>query len=84
MLLLRTLRESNDERFLQAALGNVDHLTKGEHKEDKLITKAISWVLRTAIKQHREQVNAYVEANAASLPALAVREFRKKYTTGTK
>lgn len=81
VLLLRSLRESPDERFLQVALQNVHSLKEIDHK---LITKAISWILRTALKHHRDRVHLYVEENAASLPSVAVREFRKKYETGTK
>jgi 3-methyladenine DNA glycosylase AlkD len=55
-----------------------------KHEKDKLITKAISWILRESIKQHRDAVGAYVGKNADNLPAIAIREFRKKFETGTK
>jgi hypothetical protein len=122
VLLLRTLRESSDERFLQAALQNIDRLSSRQKKEKKkttttiidvddnkdndimdqdkgiiitttnnsnnnnqrIITKAISWTLRTALQQHRERIHAYVKKKANQLPRIAVIEFRNKYTTGKK
>jgi len=81
VLLIRAVRESEDARFLVLALELVD-LTKDE--KDILITKAISWILREGIKQHKPAIAAYLEANAASLPSIAVRETRTKLTTGKK
>ncbi|MEL6310091.1 MAG: DNA alkylation repair protein, partial [Chloroflexota bacterium] len=81
VLLVKPVRENADSRLIDTALANVERL-KGE--TDILITKAISWVLREAVKRHREAVGVYVEANAESLPAIAVREFKKKFETGKK
>ncbi len=81
VLLIRPLRESADERIQRLALAQVDTL-KGER--DKLITKAISWLLREGIKLHREAISAYLDANAALLPAIAVRETRTKLIKGKK
>lgn len=81
VLLVKPVRESADERLILTALANVERL---KHEGDKLITKAISWVLREAIKRHRSTVGAYVTANETTLPAIAVREFHKKYRTGKK
>jgi 3-methyladenine DNA glycosylase AlkD len=49
-----------------------------------LITKAVSWLLRALVDRHHEAVAVYVDANASSLPAIAVRETRTKLATGTK
>lgn len=81
VLLVKPVRESSDERLISTALANVERL---KHEKDKLITKAISWILREAIKQHRQKVGDYVTQNADSLPAIAVREFKQKYETGKK
>jgi 3-methyladenine DNA glycosylase AlkD len=81
VLLIRPLRESDDKRLLDLALENVDKL-KGE--KHKLITKAISWVLRESTKQHHQAIASYLNANTDSLPAIAVRETRKKLDTGKK
>ncbi|MDI7275093.1 MAG: DNA alkylation repair protein [Anaerolineae bacterium] len=81
VLLTRPVRESGDERLVAQALANVERL-KGERHV--LITKAISWLLRELTRNHRERVAAYLEANEASLPSVAVRETRRKLLTGRK
>lgn len=81
VLLVRPVRENADARLIDTALRNVERL-KGE--TDKLITKAVSWVLRESIKQHRKTVAAYVQDNAETLPRHAVREFNAKLATGRK
>ena len=81
VLLTAPITQSSDGRILDLSLQLIERL-KGER--DKRITKAISWLLRKGIKQHRSAIAAYLEANAASLPAIAVRETRKKLTTGKK
>lgn len=81
VLLARPIRESADERLAELALANIERL-KGE--KGVLITKAISWLLRDLVKHHKEQVVGYLEANADSLPRIAVRETRRKLLTGKK
>lgn len=81
VLLAKAVRDSADERLITTAIANVQRL---KHETDKLITKAISWILREAIKHHRETIGDYVSQHADTLPAIAVREFRKKYETGKK
>ena len=81
VLLVKPVRDSHDARFISTALINVERL---KHEKDKLITKAISWILREAIKRHRQVVGDYVSKNEDTLPAIAVREFKKKYETGKK
>lgn len=81
VLLVKPVRDSVDERLITTALENVERL---KHEKDKLITKAISWILREAIKRHKQTVADYVSENRDTLPAIAVREFKKKYETGKK
>jgi len=81
VLLVKPLLDSEDERFISTALGNVEAL---KLEKDKLITKAVSWILRSSVKRHRQIVGEYVFKNEVSLPAIALREFKKKYTTGKK
>ena len=81
VLLTAPITQSDDRRILEISLQLIERL-KGER--DKRITKAISWLLRKGIKQHRAAISAYLEANAASLPAIAARETRKKLLTGKK
>ena len=72
---------SDDPRFRDLAFEVIERL-KGER--DILITKAISWLLRSMITRHRAAVIAYLEAAAPTLPAIAVRETWVKLATGTK
>ncbi|MEQ8676005.1 MAG: DNA alkylation repair protein [Aggregatilineales bacterium] len=81
VLLIKPVRDSEDSRLITTALENVERL---KHEGDKLITKAISWILREAIKKHRDVVGAYVAKQADTLPAIAVREFKTKFETGKK
>jgi hypothetical protein len=81
VLLTRPVRESADERLLRQALANIERLKGQRHI---LITKAVSWLLRDLIKLHREMVEAYLNENAGSLPAIALRETRNKLLTGRK
>jgi 3-methyladenine DNA glycosylase AlkD len=81
VLLTAPISQSPDARLLDQSLALIDRL-KGE--KDGRVTKAISWLLRKGIKQHRESITAYVEAEASTLPAIAVRETRRKLATGKK
>ena len=81
VLLCTTSRTSDDLRFRDLAFEVVERL-KGERPI--LITKAVSWLLRSMTQHHAAAVSAYLEANAPSLPAIAVRETRTKLRSGTK
>ena len=48
------------------------------------LPKASSWVLRSWLGPCPAEVAAFVDANAGTLPAVAVRETRTKLATGTK
>jgi 3-methyladenine DNA glycosylase AlkD len=71
----------DDDDMAETALKNIDGL-KGE--KDVLITKAISWLLRSMIRHHRKKVEQYLSANKDSLPKIAVRETMVKLKTGKK
>ncbi len=81
VLLTGPVHYSNDERFVRLALANIERL-KGER--DILITKAVSWLLRSMTGRHLEAVATYLDQNEASLPRIAVRETRAKLETGRK
>lgn len=81
VLLVVPVRESADARLAKLALANVDKL---KPEKDILITKAVSWILRSLIKHHRAEVEAYLDANADTLPKIALRETRVKLETGRK
>jgi 3-methyladenine DNA glycosylase AlkD len=74
-------RYSDDHRFVGLAIANIERL-KGER--DILITKAVSWLLRSLSIRHRDLVEAYLRDKEASLPRIAVRETRAKLQTGRK
>jgi hypothetical protein len=81
VVLTKPVRESGDARLARLAFANIGKL---KHEKHILITKAVSWLLRALIKHHRAAVEAYLDANADALPAIAVRETRVKLRTGKK
>jgi len=81
VLLTTPTRTSDDGRFRDLGFAVVERL-KGER--DILITKAVSWLLRSIAARHGSAVAAYIDVSVASLPAVAVRETRTKLRTGTK
>ena len=81
VLLTAPITQSPDARVLDLSFQLIGRL-KGE--KDGCITKAVSWLLRKGIKQHRDAIATYLEATAPALPAIAVRETRRKLATGKK
>jgi len=81
VLLTRPTRTSSDPRYRELAFEVIERL---KSERPILITKAVSWLLRSMAGHHGAAVAAYLDANAASLPAIAVRETRVKLRTGTK
>lgn len=81
VLLVSPVRQSVDPRLSDLAFENIDKLKR---EKDILITKAISWLLRHLISLHRQEVEKYLAKNAASLPAIAVRETQNKLKSGRK
>lgn len=81
VLLTTPITKSSDQRILDQALWTIDAL---QHESDKLITKAISWLLRKGITHHRNVIEQYLDQNAETLPAVAIRETRRKLDTGKK
>jgi len=74
------LRKSEDTRLSSLALQNIHHL-KGE--KEILITKAISWVLRSMVKHHRAKLEKFMK-DETGLPSIAIRETRRVLETGRK
>lgn len=70
-----------DIRLSSLAFKNIDRL---KSEKDILITKAISWLLRSLIKFHRPDVEKYLEKNKTLLPKIAVRETSNKLKSGRK
>ncbi|MBK7651308.1 MAG: DNA alkylation repair protein [Flammeovirgaceae bacterium] len=81
VLLCVPLRKPDNEELAEVALQNIERL-KGE--KEILITKAISWVLRSMIKHYHKRVSTYLTENKTTLPAIAVRETMMKLKTGRK
>jgi 3-methyladenine DNA glycosylase AlkD len=81
VLLTRPTRTSSDPRYRDLAFEVIERL---KSERAILITKAVSWLLRSMAMRHGPAVAAYLDAQAASLPAVAVRETRTKLRTGTK
>lgn len=81
VLLNAPVRSSNDPRFRDLALQVIDRL---KDERDILITKAVSWLLRSMTGPHRAAVEQYLAREADRLPKVAVRETRIKLDTGTK
>jgi len=81
VLLATPTRTSDDPRFSDLAFTVIRRLMAERHI---LITKAVSWLLRSMAAQRAEAVAAFLDANAAALPAIALRETRTKLRTGTK
>lgn len=81
VLLTRPVRHSGDPHLSKLAFNNIDIL---KSEKDILITKAVSWLLRDLIKNHRGEVERYLDKNEKSLPKIAIRETRNKLKSGRK
>ncbi|NCU31941.1 MAG: hypothetical protein EOM23_03170 [Candidatus Moranbacteria bacterium] len=81
VLLTKSVRQSADPRLSKLAFTNADNL-KGE--TDILITKAVSWILRSLVTFHKDEVLKYLKDNKDSLPKIAYRETLSKALTGRK
>lgn len=81
VLLTGPVSASSDARFSKLAFKMIDTL---KPERDILITKAISWLLRSLVKNYRTEVAEYLEVNKESLPKIAVKETNRKILTGRK
>lgn len=81
VILTKSVRQSDDIRLSNLAFENIENL-KGE--TDILITKAVSWLLRSLVTFHKKEVLQYLEKNKESLPKIAYREALTKALTGRK
>ena len=74
-------RSSGDPRLNTLAFETLEAL---KSERPILITKAVSWLLRSMAERDPEPVANHLDQHAASLPAIAVRETRRKIATGRK
>jgi 3-methyladenine DNA glycosylase AlkD len=81
VLLTKSLSQSEDSRFSDLAFKNIEKL---KFEKEILITKAVSWLLRSLVKFHKEEVLEYLENNKDTLPKIAYREALSKALTGRK
>lgn len=81
VLLTKSLRQSDDFRLSKLAFSNIENL-KGE--KDILITKAVSWLLRSLVTFHKPELLEYLKNNQETLPKIAYRESMSKTLTGRK
>jgi len=77
----RPLRRSEDKGLAELGFRTVEVL---KSERAIIITKAVSWLLRSMVAHHRGAVAAYIKENHHSLPAIAVRETTRKIATGRK
>ncbi|HZC45387.1 MAG TPA: DNA alkylation repair protein, partial [Candidatus Acidoferrum sp.] len=81
VFLTAPVRNSNDERLAALAFETIESL---KPERDKMIAKAVSWLLRSMVPHHQRAVSTYIRENRHSLPAIAVRETTRKIATGRK
>lgn len=81
VLLIKTLRKTDDKLWRNLAFKNIKTLAKEDHK---LITKAISWILREMVKLHKKEVEQFIEENNQVLTKSVIREVKRKILTGKK
>jgi 3-methyladenine DNA glycosylase AlkD len=81
VLFCSPLSNVDDERLANHALNIVDRL---KNEKEILITKAISWVLRSMERRYRKQLESYIKENMGTLPKVALRETMIKLKTGLK
>ena len=75
------IRYHKSDVLLETAFDNIDRL---KHEKEILITKAISWLLRSMVTLYKKEVKEYVQENKTTLPSIAVRETLRKLETGKK
>lgn len=81
VLLTSPVGENDDKKLSRLSFEMIDRL---KDEKDILITKAISWLLRSLIKNYREEVSEYLKNNQDTLPKIAIRETTRKLETGKK
>lgn len=81
VLLTGPVSKSEYKKLSGLAFEVVDRL---KTEKSILITKAISWLLRSLVRYHKEEVVNYLEENQNTLPKIAIRETQRKLLTGRK
>lgn len=81
VLLTKPLTQSADKRLSRLAFRVIDQT---KHEKEILLTKAVSWLLRSMAKLHKTDLETYLQKNKDTLPAIALRETANKLRTGRK
>lgn len=81
VLLTDPISEYSSNNLSNLAFQTIDVL---KTEKSVLITKAISWLLRSMIRNYRQKVSEYLNENADYLPKIAIRETKRKLLTGKK
>jgi len=81
VLLVKSVRLSPDQRLSDLAFQNIERL---KTEKEILITKAVSWILRSLITNHKAEVTDYIKSNKVILPKIVIREVETKLATGRK
>ena len=81
VFLCSPLSQCDDPALAEIAFDNIDRL---KSEKEIIITRAISWVLRSMVKHHRKALENYLKKNEKTLPAIAVRETKIKLIHGKK
>lgn len=81
VLLCSPIRKVNDPDMAKTAFQIIQRL---KNEKEILITKAISWLLRSMTTKFKKEVADFVDEFESSLPKIAVRETRVKLLTGKK
>ncbi|MBI4062497.1 DNA alkylation repair protein [Candidatus Gottesmanbacteria bacterium] len=81
VVLCSSVRHDNSKFLAELSFEFIDALKTEKHV---MITKAISWLLRSLIKHHKADVANYLKKNTKTLPKIAIREVMRKLETGKK
>ena len=81
VLLVSPLLKARNANVVKIAFQNINRL---KQEKEVMITKAISWLLRSAIKYHKAEVAVFIEEQNETLPRIALRETLIKLKTGKK
>jgi 3-methyladenine DNA glycosylase AlkD len=81
VFLTAPVRYSDDRRLSELGFEVIEAL---QPEREIIITKAVSWLLRSMVRYHKRAVSACLKQNQSSLPAVAVRETKRKIATGRK
>lgn len=81
VLLNKSVSKSADPKLSKLAFANIEKL---KSEKEILITKAVSWLLRSLVILHEKEVLDYLAQNKDYLPKIAYREALTKALTGRK